>query len=45
MTAKSIAIIGAGPSGIVAAETLRKNKFNYDKVRVFEKRDSVGGVW
>lgn len=45
MVVKSIAIIGGGPSGVIAAEVFRKNQNSYDKIKVFEKRDSVGGVW
>lgn len=45
MAVKSIAIIGGGPAGVIAAEVFRKNASKYDKIRVFEKRESVGGVW
>ncbi|VVT53855.1 uncharacterized protein SAPINGB_P003784 [Magnusiomyces paraingens] len=44
-TVKSIAVIGGGPAGVIAAEVFSKNSAKYHKVRVFEKRDSVGGVW
>jgi oxygen-dependent protoporphyrinogen oxidase len=36
-----IAIVGAGPSGLSAADTL--NGLGYEKVTVFEKNDRVGG--
>ena len=45
MTVKSVAIIGAGPAGVIAAEVFRRNKDNYDTIKVFEKRPDVGGVW
>ena len=38
----SVAIIGAGASGLVFASTLLKDSFN---VTVYEKKDEVGGVW
>jgi oxygen-dependent protoporphyrinogen oxidase len=39
-----IAIIGAGPSGLTAADTLQD--LGYKKVTIFEKNDRVGGkVW
>jgi|SRR5450830_392293 len=37
----SIAIVGAGPAGLTAAETLRQ--LGYDDVTVFEADDRVGG--
>jgi hypothetical protein len=36
-----IAVVGAGPSGLTAADTLRQ--LGYQKVTVFEKNDHVGG--
>lgn len=41
---KSIAIIGAGASGAVAVDVLRKEKA-FEKIKVFERRETVGGVW
>ncbi|KAJ0148475.1 Thiol-specific monooxygenase [Colletotrichum tanaceti] len=46
-----VAVIGAGPCGLAAANRLQgairyllaENKFS--KVQVFEQRDTVGGVW
>ncbi|KAB8336687.1 hypothetical protein FH972_020998 [Carpinus fangiana] len=42
---KTVAIIGAGPSGLVAAKTLlRSQRCRFD-VSVFEKKSTVGGLW
>lgn len=45
-TKKVIAIIGAGPAGIVAAYELQKNKDMQDKyeVHVFEETSEIGGI-
>lgn len=40
-TRQSIAVIGAGPSGLVAADTLRQ--LGYERVTVFEQDARVGG--
>ncbi|WVW85175.1 hypothetical protein I302_107213 [Kwoniella bestiolae CBS 10118] len=40
---KSVAVIGAGPAGIQAAATLLQHDF--DRVRLFERREGPGGVW
>ncbi|KAG4432571.1 hypothetical protein IFR05_011959, partial [Cadophora sp. M221] len=41
---RRVAVIGAGPSGISAVHALvRENKF--DTIRVFERRDRIGGTW
>ncbi|KAH3679489.1 hypothetical protein WICMUC_000934 [Wickerhamomyces mucosus] len=40
---KSVAIIGAGASGSVAVDVF--NKEGYDKIKVFERRGDVSGVW
>ncbi|KAK5251540.1 monooxygenase, partial [Cryomyces antarcticus] len=41
---KSIAIIGAGPSGVAAAKYLRaENAFN--RITIFEQRSTTGGIW
>lgn len=42
--AKSIAIIGAGPSGVIAAKYLRAEKA-FDKIVLFEQRSTPGGIW
>ena len=38
----SIAIIGAGASGLISAKNMKENNFQID---VFEKNSVVGGVW
>ena len=38
---RRIAVVGAGPSGLTAADTLKE--LGYRKVTVFEKNDRVGG--
>ncbi|EEB09403.1 flavin dependent monooxygenase [Schizosaccharomyces japonicus yFS275] len=41
---RSVAIIGAGPSGLVTARALlAENTFN--RIVVYERRDAPGGVW
>ncbi|CAF3060734.1 unnamed protein product [Rotaria sp. Silwood2] len=42
MESKSVAIIGAGPSGLVAANVLLKDGFN---VTIFERGRYIGGMW
>ncbi|KAH6721062.1 flavin monooxygenase-like protein [Leptodontidium sp. MPI-SDFR-AT-0119] len=37
-----VAVIGAGPSGLAVLKNLKEEGFN---VIVYDKRDSVGGVW
>ena len=37
-----VAVVGAGPSGLVAAENLVESGFD---VTVFEASDSLGGQW
>ncbi|KAF6812586.1 putative flavin dependent monooxygenase [Colletotrichum musicola] len=39
-----VAVIGAGPCGLAAAKYLLAEK-KFSEVRVFEQRDTVGGVW
>ncbi|KAM9995433.1 hypothetical protein ACTFIY_001631 [Dictyostelium cf. discoideum] len=39
---KKVAVIGAGPSGIVSAKTALECGFD---VVLFEKNDNIGGVW
>lgn len=41
---KSVAIIGAGPSGAGALKALIQEK-KFDKVQAFEKRPCFGGLW
>jgi dimethylaniline monooxygenase (N-oxide forming) len=41
-TGARIAVIGAGISGITAANVLKKNGF---EAIVFEKSENLGGVW
>ncbi|OCK76834.1 flavin-containing monooxygenase [Lepidopterella palustris CBS 459.81] len=41
---KTIAIIGAGPSGLVAAKYFLAEKA-FSKIAVFEQRSSIGGIW
>lgn len=44
MSIKSIAIIGGGPSGLIALDALiRENTFS--KIKLFERRDQAGGCW
>lgn len=40
--AKSVAVLGAGVSGLVAAKTLKQYGF---EVTIFEARSKLGGVW
>ncbi|KAF2648884.1 FAD/NAD(P)-binding domain-containing protein [Lophiostoma macrostomum CBS 122681] len=42
--ARTVAIIGAGPSGVTAAKYLRAEKA-FDKIVVFEQRSRCGGIW
>ncbi|KAH6638880.1 hypothetical protein C7974DRAFT_122821 [Boeremia exigua] len=44
MRAKTIAVIGAGPSGLVAARYLRAEKA-FSKIALFEQRPRDGGIW
>ncbi|PYH96127.1 FAD/NAD(P)-binding domain-containing protein [Aspergillus ellipticus CBS 707.79] len=41
---RRVAVIGAGPSGLAAAKYLLAEKY-FERVDVFEKRSSAGGVW
>ncbi|KPM45343.1 hypothetical protein AK830_g1223 [Neonectria ditissima] len=44
--AKTVCIIGAGPSGLVAAKTLLHNASPGEfKVTVFDSQDRIGGLW
>ena len=42
--ARTIAIVGAGPSGVAAAKYLRADKA-FDKIVLFEQRSRSGGIW
>lgn len=42
--AKSIAIVGAGPSGVAAAKYLLAEKA-FDRIVLFEQRSRSGGIW
>lgn len=44
MPAKSVAVIGAGPSGVIAVDALIQEKA-FDVVRVFERQEQAGGCW
>jgi cation diffusion facilitator CzcD-associated flavoprotein CzcO len=41
---KSVAVIGAGPSGAIAVDALMQEKA-FDVVRVFERQEKAGGCW
>jgi thioredoxin reductase len=41
---QSVAVIGAGPSGISAVKALKDEKV-FRTIRLFERRDKVGGIW
>ncbi|KAG5657756.1 hypothetical protein KAF25_007789 [Fusarium avenaceum] len=41
---KSVAIIGAGAAGAIAAAALKAEKY-FDQIRVFERRETPGGTW
>ncbi|KAJ5445778.1 Flavin monooxygenase FMO [Penicillium cf. griseofulvum] len=41
---QSVAVIGAGPSGISAVKALQEEKI-FQTIRLFERRDHVGGIW
>lgn len=40
----SVAVIGAGPSGISAVKALSEENI-FDNIRLFERRERVGGTW
>jgi cation diffusion facilitator CzcD-associated flavoprotein CzcO len=42
--ARSVAVIGAGPSGAIATDALVKEQA-FDRIRVFERRPVPGGAW
>ncbi|KAF4120839.1 Flavin-binding monooxygenase-like [Geosmithia morbida] len=41
---KSVAVIGAGPSGAITIDALAREKA-FDVIRVFERRERAGGCW
>ncbi|KAE8145457.1 hypothetical protein BDV25DRAFT_164662 [Aspergillus avenaceus] len=41
---RSVAVIGTGPSGVSAVKALNDEKI-FDTIKVFERRDRVGGLW
>lgn len=41
---RTVAVIGAGPSGLSAVKALDEEKV-FSTIRVFERRDKVGGTW
>ena len=41
-TDRCVAIIGAGPSGMAAAEALQRMEIDF---HIFEKSESIGGIW
>lgn len=43
-TYRRIAIIGSGPSGLSAIKALSDENV-FDTIRLFERRDRVGGTW
>ncbi|KAJ6172517.1 FAD/NAD(P)-binding domain-containing protein [Penicillium chermesinum] len=44
MSIKSVAVVGAGASGAITAAALVAEKY-YDRIRVFERRETAGGTW
>lgn len=42
--ARTIAIVGAGPSGVIVAKYLRAEKA-FDRIVLFEQRSRAGGIW
>lgn len=41
---KSVAVIGAGPSGAIVVDALMQEEA-FDVVRVFERQEMAGGCW
>ncbi|KAK6697127.1 hypothetical protein SNK05_013569 [Fusarium graminearum] len=41
---KSIAVVGAGAAGAITAATLKAENY-FDRIRVFERRETPGGTW
>jgi cation diffusion facilitator CzcD-associated flavoprotein CzcO len=40
----SVAVIGAGPAGAIITDALAREQA-FDKIRVFERKPVIGGVW
>lgn len=40
----SVAIIGAGPSGISAVKALSEEKA-FVRIQLFDRREKIGGTW
>ncbi|RDW68554.1 hypothetical protein BP5796_09211 [Coleophoma crateriformis] len=45
MTGKRVCIVGAGPSGLVAAKTLLHEHPGVFQCTIYEKSDRIGGLW
>lgn len=41
---RSVAVIGAGPAGAIATDALVKEQA-FETIRVFERKDVIGGAW
>jgi cation diffusion facilitator CzcD-associated flavoprotein CzcO len=41
---KRVAVIGAGPAGLITIDALAQEKA-FDVIRVFERREGPGGCW
>ncbi|RBQ73703.1 hypothetical protein FVER14953_20430 [Fusarium verticillioides] len=41
---KSVAVIGAGAAGAISAAALKAENY-FDRIRVFERRETPGGTW
>lgn len=44
MAVKSVAVIGLGPGGAIAIDALVREQ-TFKRVRVFERREALGGCW
>tara|TARA_R110002003_G_scaffold215_1_gene16427 strand:+ start:16775 stop:18295 length:1521 start_codon:yes stop_codon:yes gene_type:complete len=44
LRAKTVAVVGGGPSGVIAAKYLKTEKA-FDKIVLFEQRSRPGGIW
>jgi len=41
---KRVAVIGAGPAGAITIDALQQEQA-FDVIRVFERRERIGGIW
>jgi len=41
---KRVAVVGAGPAGAITIDALQQEQA-FDIIRVFERRDIIGGIW